>query len=273
MATNYQDPECTVFVSNIESRVTEELLWELFLQAGPLKNVHIPIDRSSGKSKTFAFVTYSDISAVAFSCELFNTLKLFNRPIYCKPSKDGKAPVKSISNDHSPIITPHKPGQPQLNESLMNNSWVDDRSPPSGRREYSSRESHVDHQRNNFDYRNSPHEVRSNGHSNRYDRDNDLSPYDYQGGRRGENRNLSDPFSRTYDDSRRIESLTYRHEGYDRNERSSNQQSSVFQLVSNSIDQLRRESSFGNSPLRYGPQRDDLIPRHRASRKQNTRPY
>ena len=32
MAPNYQDPECTVFVSNIESRVTEELLWELFLQ-------------------------------------------------------------------------------------------------------------------------------------------------------------------------------------------------------------------------------------------------
>ena len=32
MAPGYQDPDSTVFVSNIEQRVTEEHLWELFLQ-------------------------------------------------------------------------------------------------------------------------------------------------------------------------------------------------------------------------------------------------
>jgi len=32
MPAKYQDPESTVFVSNVEQRVTEEILWELFLQ-------------------------------------------------------------------------------------------------------------------------------------------------------------------------------------------------------------------------------------------------
>ena len=32
MPGQFQEPEKTVFVSNIDQRVTEELLWELFLQ-------------------------------------------------------------------------------------------------------------------------------------------------------------------------------------------------------------------------------------------------
>ena len=231
------------------------------------------MDRCNGKQRTFAFVTYSDVSAVAFSCELFNSLKLFNRPIYCKPNRDGKPPIKSHNTDHAPIITSDRPGQPPVNEPALNNSWIgDDRSPQSVRRDYYlGRERHVDHQRNNCDYRNSPPEIRSNSNSSRYDRENDLLFYDHEDNRRMEDHHRSDTLLRSYD-----ESLPYRLDQYERHDRRglSNQLNPMFfQSVNNSIDQLRRESSFGNSPLRYGPQRDDLIPRHRSSRRQNTQPY
>lgn len=35
----YQDPDCTVFVSNVEGRVTEEHLWELFLQVNIIVDI------------------------------------------------------------------------------------------------------------------------------------------------------------------------------------------------------------------------------------------
>ena len=40
-----RNQEATVYVGNLEQRVNEELIWELFLQAGPIVNVHLPRDK------------------------------------------------------------------------------------------------------------------------------------------------------------------------------------------------------------------------------------
>ena len=40
-----RNQEATVYVGNLEQRVNEEIIWELFLQAGPIVNVHIPRDK------------------------------------------------------------------------------------------------------------------------------------------------------------------------------------------------------------------------------------
>lgn len=40
-----RNQEATVYVGNLDLRVNEELVWELFLQAGPVMNVHIPRDK------------------------------------------------------------------------------------------------------------------------------------------------------------------------------------------------------------------------------------
>ena len=54
-----QKSTCTVWVGNLDNRATEELLYELFLQAGPLDDVVMPTDNRSGQTKGFAFVEYS----------------------------------------------------------------------------------------------------------------------------------------------------------------------------------------------------------------------
>ena len=77
-----------------------------FCQAGPLENVRIPKDRDTGKQRTFGFVVYQEKCSVPYACELFDTLKLFGRPIGCKPQNNGsnspkETPAISFSDDDS----------------------------------------------------------------------------------------------------------------------------------------------------------------------------
>lgn len=42
-------PDATVYVGGLDEKVSEPLLWELFLQAGPVVNTHMPKDRVTGQ--------------------------------------------------------------------------------------------------------------------------------------------------------------------------------------------------------------------------------
>ncbi|XP_052615680.1 RNA-binding protein 7 isoform X2 [Peromyscus californicus insignis] len=70
----------TLFVGNLETKVTEELLFELFHQAGPVIKVKIPKDKD-GKLKQFAFVNFKHEVSVPYAMNLLNGIKLFGRPI------------------------------------------------------------------------------------------------------------------------------------------------------------------------------------------------
>ncbi len=37
--------DATIYVGVLDEKTTEAILWELFLQAGPVVNVHMPKDR------------------------------------------------------------------------------------------------------------------------------------------------------------------------------------------------------------------------------------
>lgn len=41
--------DATVYVGGLDEKVSEPLLWELFLQAGPVVNTHMPKDRVTGQ--------------------------------------------------------------------------------------------------------------------------------------------------------------------------------------------------------------------------------
>ncbi|KAM9300691.1 splicing regulator RBM11 [Morus bassanus] len=70
----------TLFVGNLESRVREEILYELFLQAGPLTKVTICKDKD-GKPKSFGFVCFKHKESVHYAIALLNGIRLYGRPI------------------------------------------------------------------------------------------------------------------------------------------------------------------------------------------------
>ncbi|XP_032208393.1 splicing regulator RBM11 isoform X2 [Mustela erminea] len=75
-----EEADRTVFVGNLEARVREEILYELFLQAGPLTKVTICKDRD-GKPKTFGFVCFKHPESVSYAIALLNGIRLYGRPI------------------------------------------------------------------------------------------------------------------------------------------------------------------------------------------------
>lgn len=123
----------TVWVGNLDSRVSEELLWELFLQAGPLESVRIPKDYKTGKLRNFAFVVFQHEVSVPYVMELMNQIKLFDSPLrIClknKPSNDN-APNEQDHmrhhidqqdryNTHSPILQDQSSAWHTIPPSLM----------------------------------------------------------------------------------------------------------------------------------------------------------
>ncbi|NXF09261.1 RBM7 protein, partial [Smithornis capensis] len=70
----------TLFVGNLDPKVTEELIFELFHQAGPVITVKIPKDRD-GRPKQFAFVNFKHEESVPYGLQLLNGIKLYGRPM------------------------------------------------------------------------------------------------------------------------------------------------------------------------------------------------
>ena len=50
-----------LFVASLDYEVTEDELNTLFSQFGKIKDLHLALDRETGKSKGFAFVTFENI--------------------------------------------------------------------------------------------------------------------------------------------------------------------------------------------------------------------
>lgn len=143
----FEDPSCTIFVKNLEPRVSEEILWELFIQAGPLKSVSIPTDRSTGSKRGFAFVTYKDDVSVPYACEMFNQVRLYKKPIYCNPSDRGAKRSFNQSTESAPT-SPSSPtsSNNSLIQGILNRSNSVSRDIPltstpfNGKRKFSSQE-------------------------------------------------------------------------------------------------------------------------------------
>lgn len=90
-----EDKERTIYVGNLSDKVTEDLLYELFLQAGPLENVTIPKDKD-GRQRNFAFIAFKHPVSVPYSIALMNGISLFGRPL-CLNARSG-------SNEPNPYL-------------------------------------------------------------------------------------------------------------------------------------------------------------------------
>jgi len=79
----------TLWVGGLSDRVDEETLYELFVNAGPLQSVRIPLDRETKKQKPFAFVLFSHAESLPFAFELFRDVKLHGRPLRMQNKETG----------------------------------------------------------------------------------------------------------------------------------------------------------------------------------------
>jgi len=86
-----RNQEATVYVGDLDQQVNEALLWELFLQAGPVVNVHIPKDKLTQVHMGYGFVEFHNEDDADYAMKIMNMIKMFGKPIRVnKASRDKK---------------------------------------------------------------------------------------------------------------------------------------------------------------------------------------
>jgi RNA recognition motif-containing protein len=71
-------------------QVSEDVVWELFLQAGPLVNLYLPKDRVSGLHQGYGFVEYRSEEDADYAIKVLNMIKLYGKPIRVNKSSSDK---------------------------------------------------------------------------------------------------------------------------------------------------------------------------------------
>lgn len=76
-----QDKEATVYIGNLDERVSDSLVWELMLQAGRIVNVHLPKDRVTMTHQGYGFVEFISEEDAEYAARIMNQVRLFGKPI------------------------------------------------------------------------------------------------------------------------------------------------------------------------------------------------
>ncbi|VDD74198.1 unnamed protein product [Mesocestoides corti] len=76
-----RNQDATIYVGGLDEKTTEAILWELFLQAGPVVNVHMPKDRITSQHQGYGFVEFLSEEDADYAMRIMNMIKLYNKPI------------------------------------------------------------------------------------------------------------------------------------------------------------------------------------------------
>ena len=76
-----RNQDATIYVGGLDEKVNEALLWELFVQAGPVVNVHMPKDRVTMQHQGYGFVEFLSEDDADYSIKIMNMIKLFGKPV------------------------------------------------------------------------------------------------------------------------------------------------------------------------------------------------
>ncbi|KAK7279700.1 hypothetical protein RJT34_24757 [Clitoria ternatea] len=112
---------CTVYIGNLDERVTDRVLYDILIQAGRLVDLYIPKDKESEKPKGFAFAEYETEEIADYAVKLFSGLvSLYNRTLkFAISGRDKAAPNGSsaISPTSNSSQRPPRPYPVPMNNS------------------------------------------------------------------------------------------------------------------------------------------------------------
>lgn len=95
---------CSVYVGNLDERVSDRVLYDILIQAGFVIDLYVPRDKETDKLKGFAFVKYETEEIANYAVKLFSNLViLYNktlkfaiaRPMATPPIPSGRRMTKS----------------------------------------------------------------------------------------------------------------------------------------------------------------------------------
>lgn len=91
-----QNQEASIYVGNLDERIDESLLYELMIQAGPVKSVYMPRDRVTLERQGYGFVEFATEESAAYAANILNHLKVYGHPIKISCAKRDQKHVLEI---------------------------------------------------------------------------------------------------------------------------------------------------------------------------------
>ncbi|XP_074364062.1 uncharacterized protein LOC141704786 isoform X2 [Apium graveolens] len=106
------DRDSTVFIGNLDERVSERVLYDILIQAGRVVDLYIPRDRETNRPKGIAFAEYESEEIADYAVRLFSGLvTLYNRTLRFAISGQDKVAVGSMPKGRqytdTEDVTPH----------------------------------------------------------------------------------------------------------------------------------------------------------------------
>ncbi|KAI5710888.1 hypothetical protein M8J76_002822 [Diaphorina citri] len=76
-----RNQDATIYVGGLDDKVSETLMWELFVQSGPVVNVHMPKDRVTQTHQGYGFIEFMGEEDADYAIKIMNMIKLYGKPI------------------------------------------------------------------------------------------------------------------------------------------------------------------------------------------------
>lgn len=76
-----RNADATVHIGQLDDKVTDALLWELMIQAGPVRHVYIPRNRITGEHFGYGFCEFFTPLDAHYATKVFNLVHLYSKPI------------------------------------------------------------------------------------------------------------------------------------------------------------------------------------------------
>eukprot|EP01069_Polyplicarium_translucidae_P000142 Polyplicarium_translucidae@DN1077_c0_g1_i1.p4 len=94
----------TLYVGGLEEQVNKEILQAAFIPFGDVRNVEIPIDRTTGRHRGFGFVEYEEENDATAAIENMHDSEIYGRVITVNlarspPRQPGEAPQPVWASD------------------------------------------------------------------------------------------------------------------------------------------------------------------------------
>jgi len=79
----------TLWVGGVSDKAEDEVLYELFQNAGPLQKVHHPADKETKKKKAFCFVVFEHGESIKYAYDLLNGVELYGQRLRLQHKETG----------------------------------------------------------------------------------------------------------------------------------------------------------------------------------------
>lgn len=98
---NERNPNATLYVGNLDPQVSEPLLYELFIQVGPVRLLNLPKDRILRAHQGFGFVEFNTSLDADYALSVLNGVRLFGKVLKMKKTD----PSGAQGNETKPALS------------------------------------------------------------------------------------------------------------------------------------------------------------------------